>query len=322
MQPKLTVSIVSHKNRDLLRECLESVYGEGGAGVDCEVIAVINAPGDGSAQMVRENFPSARVIENQEPMGFSQNHNMALRGAEGKFIAILNDDIRLHPGCLKTLVGFLESRADAGVVGPRTLNDDGSLQESCFRLPTLGVLFYDAFFLSSIFPGNITIGGYKRWAHDAVREVGHVVGACMVMPREVFESTGGLDESFFLYYEEADLCKRIRGAGKKIYFEPGAVITHHGGASIMRLGPEQAARFHGSLCKYYEKHFGRASLIGVYALNMAGAALRLAIFALASPFSRKARARAELKREQYRRILAWYAGTMFGGDKTAGRDSG
>lgn len=318
MEPTLTVSIVSHLSRELLRECLESVYGEGGEGVEREVVVVINAPGDGSAEMVRNSFPEARVIENEAPLGFSANHNMALRGAEGRFVAILNDDVRLHAGCLKTLVKFLEQHPDAGLAGPRTLNADGSAQESCFRLPTLAVLFYDAFFLSSIFPGNIAIGGYKRWAHDTVREVGHVVGACMVTPREVFESAGGLDERFFLYYEEADLCKRIRGAGRKIYFAPGAVITHHGGASIMKLGPEQVARFHGSLCMYYAKHFGRLSLIGVYALNMTGAALRLAVFALASPFSKRARERAALKRGRYKAILGWYAGSMFGRGK-AGR---
>lgn len=318
MQPELTISIVSHKNRELLRECLESVYGEGGAGVDFEVVVVINAAGDGSAEMARESFPGAKVIENKEPLGFSANHNMALKGAHGRFVAILNDDVKLHAGCLKSLVDFLEHHPDAGVVGPRTLNADGTVQESCFRLPTLAVLFYDAFFLSSIFPGNVAIGGYKKWAHDAVREVGHVVGACMVMPRDVFESVGMFDENFFLYYEEADLCKRVRDAGRKIYFVPDAAITHRGGASIMRLGAEQVARFHGSLCMYYAKHFGRLSLIGVYALNITGAALRLTVFALASPFSGKARERAALKRGRYKAILAWYAGSMFGRDK-AGR---
>jgi len=318
----LTVSIVSHNNREMLKECLVSIFSDpmnipaSDGSLNLEIVVVLNVPGDGSADMLRASFPGVKIIENQTPAGFSANHNRALRGARGDYLIILNDDVIVHPGCFAELLHFLRSHPDAGAAGPRTLNTDGSLQVSCFRLPTLAVLFHDAFFLSSFFPSVTAIGGYKAWAHDATREVGHILGACMAVPRQVFEAAGGFDERFFLYYEEADLCKRIRESGKKIFFHPDAVITHHGGATISRLGDEANHNFRTGLNTYYAKHFGRASLAGVYTLNMYGAAVRLAIYAVMSPFSKNLRDVFSEPRRRYGAILKWYVSSIFGKRKT------
>lgn len=303
----LTISIVSHNNRELLRGCLESIYSSGAAlGLEFETVVVINVPGDGSADMVRSKYPAARVMENKAPLGFAANHNNALRGARGRHIALLNDDTVAAPGCFAALVKFLDAHPDAGVAGPRTLNKDGTLQQSCYRRPTLSVLFYDALFISSIFARSPVFGGYKRWAHDTVREVGYVIGACMIIPGEIFERVGPLDERFFLYFEEADFCERARAAGYRVYFVPDASITHHGGASISRLGPAEIDHFHSSMDLYYQKHFGRAAVAAVHALNVLGASMRLAIFSLASPFSPAFRNKTAAQRDRYRQVLAWY----------------
>ena len=297
----LTVSIATHNNRALLESCMGSVVRDT-AGLDAEIAVVVNTPGDGSADMLRARFPQAQVMENSAPMGFGANHNQVLQRARGRFVLVLNDDTVLHPGCLKTLMDFLQRHPDAGAAGPRVLNPDGSLQQSCYRLPTPGVLFYDAVFLSSLFPNNLQIGGYKQWPHDTVSEVGHVIGACMMIPATALERVGMFDEEFFLYFEEADWCRRALDAGLKTYFTPDAVITHHGGASISQLGAGQLDHFLTSMDRYYTKHFGRASLPGVYACNMFGAAARAALFAAPAVVSRRFRE----KQRHHTRRLAWY----------------
>lgn len=303
---ELTISIVTHNNKALLAACLDSVRTEIESGIAAEIFAVVNVPGDGSADMIRTRFPEVRVIENETPRGFSDNHNTVLRQAEGGRVLLLNDDTVLHPGCLRAMMRFLDDHPDAGAVGPRILNPDGSLQQSCYRLPTLSVLFHDAVFLSSVFPRSTAIGGYKKWPHDTAAEVGHVIGACMMIPRAVLDRVGLLDEVFYLYFEEADLSKRMAGAGYKIYFTPEAEITHHGGASIAQLGPEQLNHFLTSMNRYYAKHFGRSALIGVYACNMAGAAARILIFEALALTSSSFRNDSIDKRKHFKNKLAWY----------------
>lgn len=303
---ELTISIVTHNNAPLLAACLESVRSELEAGIEAEVFVVVNVPGDGSADMIRTRFPRVHIIENEAPRGFSANHNAVLRQARGRRVLLLNDDTVLHPGCLRALLQFLDAHPDAGIAGPRVLNADGSLQQSCYRLPTLAVLFHDAFFLSSVFPRTLAIGGYKKWPHTTAAAVGYVIGACMMIPRTALDRVGLLDEEFFLYSEEADLSKRMTDAGYRIYFTPDAEITHHGGASIAQLGPRQLDHFLTSMNRYYAKHFGRAALIGVYACNMFGAAARILIFgvlALASPAFRK---NSVDKRKHFKNKLKWY----------------
>ena len=309
----LTISIVTHRNRELLRECLASVFADlAGAGVAAEVYVVVNVPGDGSADMAREKFPQATVLENDRPLGFGANHNQVIRRARGRHVFVLNDDTTLHPGCIAALRDFLDSAPDAGAAGPRVLNLDGTLQQSCYRLPTLGVLFFDAVFLSSLFPAHPIIGGYKRWPHDTRRAVGHVIGAAVMFSGAALERAGLFDENYFLYYEEADLCKRLARAGYGTYLAPEAVVTHHGGATISQLGAEGVDYFYTSMHRYYAKYFGRPALLAVTACNVFGALGRLALFGAAAAFSPAYRRRSSAKRDSFRQVLAWYGGAIFG----------
>jgi GT2 family glycosyltransferase len=301
----LSVSIVNHNNRDLLDGCLASVF-EGTRVLDFEVIVIDNASDDGSAAMAREKYPKAIVIENSGRLGFAANQNQGLRRAAGEFIVLLNNDTIVKPGAFEKLVGFMRANQSAGMAGPRLLNPDGSVQESCYRTPTLGVLFYDATFISSLFPGSPVFGGYKRWAHDAAREVQSISGACVIARRSAVDAVGLLDERFFMYFEDHDWCLRFRRKGWKIQFVPGAEVVHYGAGSEGHLGHDRFDAFYRGMNLYYEKHYGRAALPAVALLNVTGSALRLAIWGALAPFGSKARARFRERAPYFKRRIAWY----------------
>jgi GT2 family glycosyltransferase len=301
----LSVSIVNHNNRELLDGCLASVFG-GTRDLDFEVIVIDNASDDGSAAMVREKYPTAVLIENRERLGFAANQNQGLKRAAGEFIVLLNNDTVVQPGALEKLVAFMRANPRTGLAGPRLLNSDGSLQESCYRTPTLGVLFCDATFISSIFPRHPSFGGYKRWAHDAVREVPSISGACVIARKAAVDGVGFLDERFFMYFEDHDWCLRFRRAGWKIHFVPDAEVVHLGGGSEGQLGHDRFDTFYRGMDLFYEKHYGRASLFFVALLNVIGSALRIAGWGALSPFGSAFRERFKTRAPYFKRRIAWY----------------
>ncbi|MFA6449066.1 MAG: glycosyltransferase family 2 protein [bacterium] len=301
----LSVSIVNHSNRELLDGCLASVRAGAGE-LDFETIVIDNVSGDGSAAMAREKYPEVILIENEKRLGFAANQNQGLRRAKGEFVVLLNNDTVVGPGALEKLVAFMRANPHVGLAGPRLVNPDGSLQESCYRTPTLGVLLYDALFISSLFPGHPAFGGFKRWAHDSVREVPSISGACVMARKAAADEVGPLDERFFMYFEDHDWCLRFRRAGWKICFVPDARVVHYGGGSDGLLGHDRFDMFYRGMNLFYEKHYGRASLAAVAALNAAGAALRIAGWGALAPFSRDARVRFRERTPYFKRRIAWY----------------
>jgi GT2 family glycosyltransferase len=301
----LSISIVNHNNHALLDGCLASVF-KGTRNLEYEVIVVDNASGDGSAAMVREKYPDVILIENKEQLGFAANQNQGLRLAAGEFVVLLNNDTIVRPGAFENLVNFMRVNPRTGLAGPRLLNPDGSLQESCYRIPTLGVLFWDATFISSLFSRHPMFGGYKRWAHDAVREVPSISGACVAARKAAADEIGCLDERFYMYFEDHDWCLRFRRGGWKIHFVPDAEVVHYGGGSEGLLGHDRFESFYNGMDLFYEKHYGRASLFFVALLNVTGSALRIAGWWALAPFGRAFRERYRSRTPYFKRRIAWY----------------
>ncbi len=304
----LSITIVNHNNRELLDKCLASVFA-GTRGIAFEVLVVDNASDDGSAALVREKYPRGFLIENSEPMGFAANQNQMLRRAKGEFVALLNNDTEVKPGALESLVAFMRAHPRAGLAGPRLLNPDGSLQQSCYRAPTPGVLLYDAFFISSLFPRSVRFGGYKLWGHDAAREVPSIGGACMMARAEAMREVGLLDERFFMYFEDHDWCLRFRRAGWQVFFTPDAQVVHHGGGSEGRLGHDAFDAFYRGMNLFFEKHYGRGSLRMVAFLNVTGSLLRLVGWNALSAFGSARRDQLKIRAPYFRRRIAWYIST-------------
>lgn len=276
---EISVIIVSYNTRDLLRDCLRSVLGD----IDMpphEVIVVDNGSRDGSMAMVRAEFPAIEVIETGENLGFAQANNLALRRAQGAFFLLLNSDAFPEPDAVGRLVEYLRRHPEVGVVGPRLLNRDGSLQPSCYRFPSPGRAWLENLWVSSLLPPGSFWGDFRRWGHDEDREVDWVSGACFLVRREAYAAVGGFDERFFMYQEETDWQRRLRDGGWRIAFTPDARVMHIGGASGAADQVRINRHFFESLDRYEWKHHGPAGLVSVRLAMIVGCSLRAILWTL------------------------------------------
>jgi len=256
-QPTLSVIIVTWNGRELLRNCLRTVVR--GLTPDPwsltpELIVVDNASTDGSAEMVRREFPDAQVIVNAENVGFARANNQGIRVSRGRYVLLLNNDTLVPSGALEALVAFMEAHGDAGAVCPRLRRPDGTPQPFAFGGdPTLGYLLRRGI-NRLIFRRSL-----HDWATDAIQLVNWVSGACLLARREAIDRAGLLDEAIFMYFEDNDWCLRIRQAGWRVYYNPQVAITHIGGQSLAR-NPAARRAYYESLRYFYRKHYGPRAL--------------------------------------------------------------
>jgi len=274
----LSIIVVDWNTSDLLAQCIESVYAHqlGGA---FEVFVVDNASTDGSAQMMRERFPWVRLIENKENVGFARANNQAIRQSSGSYVLLLNPDTEVQPGTLETLVRFMDGHPEAGAAGARLLNPNGTLQISCQPRPTL---FREMWMLLHL-DEHLHLGSYdmSTWDIATPRKVDVVKGACLIAPREVLFQVGLLDEDYFLYAEELDLCARIQRAGYAVYWVPSAVVTHWGGQSTCQMPEPMFLRLYLSKLKFFQKQQGWIAGLGFRLLLLVAAMPRIVLILLA-----------------------------------------
>ena len=271
--PDVSVIIVSYNTRELLRECIESILCEQGDGLGVEVIVVDNASADGSAAMVAERFPQARLIANPDNRGFGAACNQGMEVARGRYALILNADIRAQPGALQRLVGFMDAHPDAAICGGQLRYPDGRIQPSCARELTLWWVFCEQSMLAKLFPRTRLFGGYWRthWDFSATIETEQVMGACMMLRRPFPR----FDEDYFLYCEDTDLCYRVRQAGGKIYYVHDAVFVHHLGASGEPQRAQMVIYYNCGKERYFRKFHSAWQARVCRWLNKGGALLRV-----------------------------------------------
>lgn len=274
---KLSAIIVSYNTRQMTLECLRALEADL-AGIPSEIWVVDNGSTDGSAEAIRRELPSIRLVENNENVGFGAANNIAMRQAGGSYFLLLNSDAFPLPGAIGTLIEYLENHPCAAIAGPRLLNGDGSLQISCFKFPSPLRAWLENLWISAAFPRHGFLGDYRFWRHDSERNVEFLIGACMVVRREVFEQTGGFDERFFLYSEETDWQRRIRNLGWEIVFTPAAQAKHLGGASGAGDKKNINRFFMESLDRYELKHHGTLGLVSFRCAMVVGCALRAVIW--------------------------------------------
>lgn len=285
----LSISIVNWNTKDLLRGCLKSIY-ENTHKIDFEIFVVDNASSDGSAEMVEEEFPQVKLIKNNKNLGFAKANNKALKETTGKYILLLNPDTVILGGALDIMVEFMEEHKDIGALGPKLINRDGTLQPSCRSFPTLATAFFENTFLDRLFPRNRIIGRYKMgyWDHDNIREVDQPIGACLMVKQEAINQIGLLDEQFYMYYEEVDLCYRMKKIGWRIYFLPQAQVIHYGGQSSAVANLQILVERQRSMYNFYRKHYQKNLLLNLLkCITMIGALLRMVIFFSLYLFSKK-----------------------------------
>lgn len=232
------IAIVSYNTCALLRACLLSLTA---CTMPVAVAVVDNGSRDDSVAMVRTEFPWVDLIIPADNLGFAKGTNQGMRALlarhpEMTTMLMLNPDTVVHAGAIEALVAFLDAHPRVGVVSPRLLNSDGSLQRAAFRFPTPAMTFFEVFPPGEVTPGRF----YESWWNGRyTQEIGgtapfpidHPLGACMATRVGVLRQIGMLDESYFMYAEEVDWCRQVRQAGWAIWQQPAAVVTHIGGAS-------------------------------------------------------------------------------------------
>ena len=265
----LAVVIVSYNTRGLLRACLRSVVAD--ASLDTEVWVVDNASSDGSAEMVRTEFPEACVLAMDRNLGFAGGNNAALRsmgfGVEGSdkalpgiadYVLFLNPDTEVQEDALSRMLDFLRANPRVGVVGAALVYPDGGFQHSAFRFPTLPQVWFDFFAWPGRFIDSPVNGRYPRSLYVAGDPfpVDHPLGAAMMSRAEVIRQVGLMDEDFFMYAEEIDWCMRVKRGGWDVYCVPSARIVHHSGASTRQAWDEMTGMLWRSRFHLFEKHYG------------------------------------------------------------------
>jgi N-acetylglucosaminyl-diphospho-decaprenol L-rhamnosyltransferase len=269
----LSVVVVSYNRRDLLVRCLESVEADAAA-LDAEVIVVDNASQDGSARMVAETFPGVHLIANEQNVGFGKANNQAFAVARGRYLLVLNPDTTVPPGTLAALVGVADAHPEAGLVGPRLEFEDGAFQHSAFRFPDWKQALFGFF---DVVPENSEINGRypaEQLAQPFLAE--HLLGACLLLRREALEQVGSFAPEYFMYFEETDLCFRLRRAGWQNLYAPDVRVVHIRGGSTSAVSETMSVAFHRSQATFYRRNRGLAGYVVLKAIVWPGTAYRLA----------------------------------------------
>ena len=256
---QLSIVIVNYNVRYFLEQCLLSVK-RAVAQIDAEVFVVDNASVDGSVDMVKEKFPFAKIIANQNNVGFSKANNQAIEIATGEFVLLLNPDTVVAEDTFEKCIAFMDAHKDAGALGVRMIDGKGNfLPESKRGLPTPAVAFYKTFGLAKLFPKSKTFGKYHLGflSEHETNEVEILSGAFMFMRKSVLDKIGLLDETFFMYGEDIDLSYRIIKEGYKNFYFPETTIVHYKGESTKKGSLNYVKVFYNAMLIFASKHFSQ-----------------------------------------------------------------
>ena len=308
----LSVILLNWNTRDLLRESLQSLLDQP-PGLNTQIIVADNASEDGSREMVRDLFPNVTLLTNPGNIGFGAGNNAALPLTTGRYVLFLNSDTKVTEDALQTLVAYADAHLYIGIVGPKLLNADGSLQYSCRQYPNLATGFFRNTPLGRLFPRNRFASDYlmKNWDHATPRDVDWVSGAALMMRRELLSQIGAFDEDFYMYCEDVDLCWRAnhaireqgtgnreqqeeeeRGRGGeegrhemgitvpsppltwRVTYLPDAVIYHYIGKSSDMVPTRMTYEFHRSQYLFYKKHYAATTAWWLRPIILPGILLR------------------------------------------------
>jgi len=225
---EISIIINNYNTCGLLKQCIRGVM-KFPPTVEYEIIVVDNNSNDCSAQMIRENFPSVKLIASEQNLGHHKGNNLGIKNASGKYILILNTDIAILDNAIDKMYQFMESHPDAALVGPKLKNPDGSVQMSCMRFPRNMTPIYRRTFLGDMPWGKKELSKYLMtdFDHNEIREVDWILGACQMVKKSAIEKVGYLDEYLFLYFGDVAWCKSFWRAGYKVFYFPQAEIIHY-----------------------------------------------------------------------------------------------
>jgi len=285
---KLSICIVTDSQKELLKDCLESIY-KFKPKCSFEIWVVDNASENKIFKMVQKNFPSVKLIVNKEKYGFSKNNNLALRRCSGEYILILNDDTLILNDAINKMIKFIDEREDIGAAGLKQYYRNRKVQYITGRnLPSLETYIYRKLFLDKLFPKSKIFGklNMSYWDHLTSREVKALSGACMFVRNEVLEKVGYFDENFKFYYEDIDLCRRFGESGFKLYYNTDCEIMHFQGMSIGRRMKARGKIEEFRSAVYYFKKYGELKYYWLMKfLDIFSNILKIPVFLFINPYN-------------------------------------
>ena len=251
----VSIVIVNWNTKKLLMDCISSIL-DVTLDHSVEVIVVDNGSHDGSSETVMARFPEVKVICNDSNLGFAKANNIGISAASGRYICLVNSDVRVLEGCIDSLCRYMEDHQEVGLAAPQILNGDLSIQVSCSELPSLRNSFVQAIFLDKLLP-SVSLCRPRfmhNFSHQALRSVPVVSGCFQMTRRKGLDEVGALDERFFIYKEDVDWCKRYSDAGWKVMFYPDAKAIHYGGASSSAAPSNFSIEMEKANRQYWTKH--------------------------------------------------------------------
>jgi N-acetylglucosaminyl-diphospho-decaprenol L-rhamnosyltransferase len=283
--PDLVIAIVSWNTRDMLAACLQSIADDLQRQTTwrVETVVVDNASADGSPQMVSQRFPEVHLVENDRNIGFAPANNQAIRLTDSSYVLMLNSDTSVLPGALTALLEFMEAHPRAGAAGPYLRNAHGGLQFSCRPMLSPGREFLRLIGLDALWP----IATYRMdtWSRVEPRPVEVISGACFLLRRAALDQVGLLDDSYFMYTENVDLCYRLARAGWGLWYVPRAQVVHYGGASSRQMRDEMYLQLYRSKTQFYRKFGGQRQADRFKRLIRLAYWPRLVLATVGAPFS-------------------------------------
>jgi GT2 family glycosyltransferase len=251
----LSIITVTWNSEEFIRNCLDSISLSLG-NLASEVIVVDNGSSDQTAKIVEELYPQVNLIQNKKNLGYAKANNQGIEEATGEYILLLNPDTQVLEDALSLMCEFMEQNPKVGALGPKLLNPDKSVQPSRREFPTFSTLIWEFSGLSRLFPKSRVFGKWKMgyFDFDETREVDQPMGSCLMLRRETLEDVGIFDENFGMFFNDVDLCFRIKKKGWKIYFYPEAKVIHHKGASTSKVKARMIWLSHLAFYKFFKKH--------------------------------------------------------------------
>ncbi|MBN1571036.1 MAG: glycosyltransferase family 2 protein [Acidobacteria bacterium] len=259
--PDLSIIIVNWNTRNLLVECLNSLYGNAPS-LSYDIWVVDNASSDSSVGLIETAFPKVHLITNSANKGFARANNQAMHASQGRYMLLFNSDAMATHGAIQALLDLAVTQPRAGIIGARLINFDGSFQASYTPFPNLWQEFLTLTGLGRLI--------YGRWypsrgpeEDKGPQQVDYIEGACLLVRREAFEQVGGLDERYFMYAEEVDWCYSMKQSGWQVWYQPAAKIIHHGGGSSRQRKSQREAALYRSRVRFFRKHHGNLSAVAL-----------------------------------------------------------
>ena len=267
----VSVVVVNFNTRELLRKCLASIRDQGRR--DVQAVVVDNGSTDGSQKLVHDEFPEFELVQLPENVGFGRANNAAFARCCREFVLLLNSDAFLHAGAIDALVAAARRHPQSAVVGPRLLNQDGTLQRSAWPFPHPARLLAEALGLHRVLRRCPFYEDLGTWDHAEERAVDFLVGACLLVRSRALEEVKGFDEAFYMYAEETDLQRRLRRRGWSVVLAPSARVTHVGGASAVDTAT-RLSQFYAGQMRYLRKHRSAGAVAAGRLALLVGSILR------------------------------------------------